>query len=54
MDYSFRDIMVSSLSRWLINEEHPAKKAKYAAVAFVQLLINAAQAKDYVECVSGP
>jgi hypothetical protein len=53
MGYSVRDIMVSLLSRWLFNEEHPAKGAKYAAVAFVQLLMNAAQAKDYVESVSG-
>lgn len=53
MKYSVKDIMVSLLSKWLFNEEHQAKKAKYAAVAFVQLLMNAAQAKDYVECVSG-
>jgi putative transposase len=53
MCYSVRDFMVALLSRWLYNEEHPAKKAKYAAIAFVQLLMNAAQAKDYVENVSG-
>jgi hypothetical protein len=53
MGYSVRDIMVSLLSRWLFNEEHPAKKAKYTAIAFVQLLMNAAQAKDYVESVCG-
>jgi hypothetical protein len=53
MCYSVRDFMVALLSRWLYNEEHPLKGAKYAVVAFVQLLMNAAQAKDYVESVSG-
>lgn len=45
--------MVSLLSRWLFNEEHPPKGAKYATIAFMQLLMNAAQAKDYGESVSG-
>jgi len=45
--------MVSLLLRWLFSEEHPVTGAKYAAIAFVQLLMNAAQAKDYVESVSG-
>jgi hypothetical protein len=52
MGYSVKGIMVSLLSRWLFNEEHPAKGAKYATIAFMQLLMNAAQAKDYVERVS--
>jgi hypothetical protein len=52
MGYSVKGIMVSLLSRWLFNEEHPAKGAKYATIAFMQLLMNAAQAKDYVESVS--
>jgi len=53
MGYSVRDFMVSLLLRWLFSEEHPLSSAKYAAIAFVQLLMNAAQAKDYVESVSG-
>ena len=53
MRYSFRDIMVYLLSRWFFNEEHPVEVAEYTAVAFVKLLMNAAQAKDYVESFSG-
>lgn len=45
--------MASSLLRWLFSEDHPLSSAKYAACTFVQLLMNAAQAKDYVESVSG-
>lgn len=47
------DFMVSLLLRWIFSEKHPVTGAKYAAIAFVQLLMNAAQAKDYVESVSG-
>jgi len=53
MGYSVRDFLVSLVSRWLFNEDHPASKASYAAWTFVQLLMNAAQAKDYVETVCG-
>ena len=53
MGYSVRDFLAFSLLRWLFSEEHPLLSAKYAAVAFVQLLMNAAQAKDYVETVGG-
>lgn len=52
MGYSVRDFMVPLLLRWLYSEKYPAKKAKYAALAFVQLLMHAAQAKDYGESVS--
>ena len=51
MGYSVRDFLVSLVSRWLFNEDHPASKASYAAWTFV--LMNAAQAKDYVETVCG-
>ena len=53
MGYSLRDFMIALLSRWLYNEGHPLKCAKYAAIEFVQLLMKAAQRKDYVESVSG-
>jgi len=45
--------MVSLVFHWLFNEDHPASGANYAAWTFVQLLMNAAQAKDYVETVCG-
>ncbi|MFZ2070530.1 MAG: hypothetical protein WAV32_02785 [Halobacteriota archaeon] len=53
MRYSVRDFLVSSLFQWLFREEHPVSGAKYAGCTFVQLLMNAAQAKDYVETVCG-
>jgi uncharacterized protein YcgL (UPF0745 family) len=53
MGYSVRDFMVSLLLRWIFSEKNPVTGAKYAAITFVQLLMNAAQAKDYVESVSG-
>jgi len=53
MGYSVKDFLVSIVFRWLFNEDHPALKASYAAWTFVQLLMNAAQAKDYVETVCG-
>ncbi len=53
MGYSVRNFMVSSVFHWLFNEEHPVSGANYAAWTFVQLLMNAAQAKDYVETVKG-
>ena len=53
MGYSVRDFLVFSVSRWLFNESHPASKASYAAWTYVQLLMNAAQANDYVETVCG-
>jgi hypothetical protein len=53
MRYSVRDFLVSSLLLWIFSEKHPLSSAKYAAGTFVQLLMNAAQAKDYVETISG-
>ena len=53
MRYSVVDFLVSSLFRWIFSEKHPLKNAKYAPGTFVQLLMNAAQAKDYVETISG-
>ena len=50
--HSVRDFLAVSLLRWLFNEEYPLSSAKYAAAAFVRFLINAAQAKDYVETIS--
>jgi len=47
------DFMVSSLLRWIFSEKHPLENAEYAPGTFVQLLMNAAQAKDYVETISG-
>ena len=47
------DFMVSSLLRWIFSEKHPLENAEYASATFVQLLMNAAQAKDYVETISG-
>jgi hypothetical protein len=46
------DFMVSSLLQWLFSEKHPLENAEYAPGMFVQLLMNAAQAKDYVETIS--
>ena len=43
------DFLVSSLLRWIFSEKHPLENAEYAPGTFVQLLMNAAQAKDYVE-----
>ncbi|MGB3459152.1 MAG: hypothetical protein WBB08_07640 [Halobacteriota archaeon] len=53
MRYSVVDFLVSSLLRWIFSEKHPLKNAEYAPGTFVQLLMNAAQAKDYVETISG-
>jgi len=47
------DFMVSSLLRWIFSEKHPLENAEYVPGTFVQLLMNAAQAKDYVETISG-
>jgi hypothetical protein len=49
MRYSVRDFLVSSLLRWIFSEKHPLENAEYVPGTFVQLLMNAAQAKDYVE-----
>jgi hypothetical protein len=49
MSYSVVDFLVSSLLRWIFSEKHPLENAEYAPGTFVQLLMNAAQAKDYVE-----
>ncbi len=46
------DFMVSSLLQWLFSEKHPSENAEYAPGMFMQLLMNAAQAKDYVETIS--
>jgi len=53
MRYSVVDFLVSSLLRWIFSEKHPLENAEYAPGAFVRLLMNAAQAKDYVETISG-
>lgn len=53
MGYSVSNTTAFLLSKWLFNEEHTAKRARYKTVTFTQLLMNAAQAKDYVENVSG-
>jgi hypothetical protein len=53
MRYSVVDFLVSSLLRWIFSEKHPVENAEYAPGAFVRLLMNAAQAKDYVETISG-
>ncbi len=47
------DFLVSSLFRWIFSEKHPLENAEYSPGAFVRLLMNAAQAKDYVETISG-
>jgi hypothetical protein len=52
MRYSVMDFLVSSLLRWIFSEKHPLENAEYAPCTFVQLLMNAAQAKDYVETIS--
>ena len=46
------DFLVSSLLRWIFSEKHPLENAEYAPGTFVRLLMNAAQAKDYVETIS--
>ena len=51
MGYSVRKFMVSLVFHWLFNENHPASGSNYAAWTLVQLLMNAAQARDYVETV---
>jgi len=43
--------MVSLVFHWLFHEDHPASGANYAVWTFVQLLMNATQAKDYAETV---
>ena len=43
--------MVSLVFHGLFHEDHPASEANYAVWTFVQLLMNAAQAKDYAETV---
>ena len=53
MRYSVVDFLVPSLLRWIFSEKHPLKNTEYAPGTFVQLLMNAAQAKDYVETISG-
>ena len=53
MGYSIEELLVSSLLRWIFSEKHPLENAEYAPGAFVRLLMNAAQAKDYVETISG-
>jgi len=53
MRYSVRNFIVSLVFHWLFNEERPASEANYAVWTFVQLIMNAAQAKDYVETVKG-
>jgi hypothetical protein len=53
MGYSVEDFLVSSLLRWIFSEKHPLENAEYAPGAFVRLLMNAAQAKDYVETIGG-
>ena len=47
------DFLVSSLVRWIFSEKHPLENAEYSPGAFIRLLMNAAQAKDYVETISG-
>ncbi|MFZ2070459.1 MAG: hypothetical protein WAV32_02415 [Halobacteriota archaeon] len=34
--------------RWIFSEKHPLENAEYAPGTFVQLLINAAQAKEQI------
>ncbi|RCV64225.1 IS4 transposase [Methanophagales archaeon] len=53
MGYTVVDFLVSSLFRWIFSEKHPLENAEYSPGAFVRLLMNAAQAKDYVETISG-
>ena len=43
--------MVSLVFHGLFHEDHPASEANYAVWTFVQLLMNATQAKDYAETV---
>ncbi|MGB7001296.1 MAG: hypothetical protein WBE22_04695 [Halobacteriota archaeon] len=52
MRYSVVDSLVSSLLRWRFSEKNPLEDAENAPGKFVQLLMNAAQAKDYVETIS--
>ena len=53
MGYSVVDFLVSSLVRWIFSEKQPLENAEYSPGAFGRLLMNAAQAKDYVETISG-
>jgi hypothetical protein len=53
MRYSVVDFLVSSLLRLIFSEKHPLENAEYAPGTFVQVLMIAAQAKDYVEIISG-
>jgi hypothetical protein len=53
MRYSVVDFLVSSMLRWIFSEKNPVENAEYAPGTFVRLLMNAAQAKDYVETISG-
>jgi hypothetical protein len=53
MKYSVTDLLVSSLLQWVFSEKHPSVNAEYAPDTFVQLLMIVAQAKDYVESISG-
>jgi hypothetical protein len=53
MKYSAVDFFVSSLLQWIFSEKHPLENAEYTPDAFVRLLMNAAQAKDYVGTISG-
>ncbi len=53
MRYSVRNFIVSLVFHWLFNEEHPVSGARYAVRTLVQRIMNAAQAKDYVETVKG-
>jgi hypothetical protein len=53
MGYTVVDFLVSSSFRWIFSERHPLENAEYSPGAFVRLLVNAAQAKDYVETISG-
>jgi hypothetical protein len=47
------DFLVSSLVRWIFSEKDPLENAEYTPSAFVRVLMSAAQAKDYVETISG-
>ena len=53
MGYSVVDFLVSSLFRWIFSEKHQVVYAKYDPGTFVRLMMNAAQANDYVEIISG-
>ena len=53
MGYTVEDPLASSLLQWIFSEKNPLEDAENAPGAFVRLLMNAAQAKDYVETISG-